>query len=643
MIKTKALLILFLTIFFHPTVAHSIQWQSIRDGSFKVLPQTDDILNIEWSPAWLNEANAEEIYLINNNGELVEKIKIPKDSDTGKRSINIHKAFSPYKLVIPGYSFRNYKVIHSAQTISLFEPNKLHASVDIPNQAVTFFKSAKNSKTYFSGKYYSGANKIILERLSDKFTTSLDLISHEKYEEYNSKLLPVSNTDEIWKVSFNRSGKVAFWLDGSENLFSLSADNLNAVLEPEAYTEILLTDEIVGLSPDIGVALPYFFPPSYSHSIIDSLNLKSASFYSFVDVIYKEPNRESEFRKLYLDKFDIKNSITLLAGSQRKAVLEADTEALNGLTKWTEDSLLLGNNANHYIAFADEPNLNFNSYEEFSNYFELMLAHLKSRPKIFQSGIKVAVPASSRFIDGPFRTSSHTRLGIDWAQRLLDQHSEDIQAIAWHEWMNRNLYATRRYQDSIQAAAELVGLDKNGRPKKALLIDQTNISSGNSTSPYEQDTHFAALWWASVIINSSQNGLLEMLNWFHLADEPDHMKGLIAVSNDGQISLKPVAKAHIFLTENWLKHVKKLENSSFEVDVLHTQEQDDQQLIGVNKSTRNHQMTIKLNAACPSSLHIKILDTSSNVHTAASSCVDNTLHFMLPEQSIFRAEWKKQK
>ncbi len=642
MIRIKALLLFLLAATTHPVFAQQVHWQSIRDGSFIILSQAEDSLTIEWKDAWLSDANAEEVYLINSNGELAEKITIDQSNSSGQYKMKVSEKSSPYKLIIPGYSFRNYKISHGERTLSLFEPNKVHFSADIPRQTVIFFKSPENSNVQFSGKYHSGARKITLKRLSDNFTVNLELQNYDDYQKFNSIQLPSSNADEVWQVTFNSSGKVAFWLDGAENLFALSPTQLQPVNLPDAYTAVVLTDLTVGSSPDIGVALPYLTPPSNSHAMLDSLHIKSASFYSFVDVITQDPSRELEFRTLYDDKFNIKNNITLLAGTQRKAVLEANTEAFNALSLWAEDSTRLDHRANHYIAFADEPNLNFGSYEAFSSYFSAMLSHLKNTPNFATSAIKVVVPASSRFLDGPFRPAAKSRLGIDWARRLLAEHNADIQAIAWHEWMTRNLYATRRYQDSIRAAADLVGLDSNGKPKKALLIDQTNISSGNSVSPYEQDTQYAALWWASVIINSSQDGLLEMLNWFHIADEIDHKKGLIAVSDKGQLQLKPVGKAHAFLTENWLKNVKKTENTSFEVDVLHSQNSSNNQLIGVNKSTRKHHMTVKLNKSCPAVLRLRILDAESVIHHVDYSCTGDSLSFNLPEQSIFKAEWKSE-
>lgn len=640
--KIKILFLFLLTALFHPAFASQVHWQSIRDGSFLVFPENEDTLSIEWKDAWLSNANDEEIYLINNNGELTKKVKINKNSSSGKYQIHIIKKNAPYKLIIPGYSFRNYKVSHSKETHSLFEPNKLHFSVDIPHQAIIYFKSPKNAEVTFSGKYHSGVRKITLQRLSDNLTINLNLKNHSDYPKFDSTQLPSSATDEIWQVSFSNSGKIAFWLDGAKNLFALAPTQLDPVSLPVAQTQIVLTGLASGFSPDIGVALPYITPPSHSLALLDSLHIKAASFYSFVDVITKNLEREQEFRSLYDQRFKIKNNITLLAGTHRKAVLEANTETLNGLTLWTEDSLRLDPTANHYIAFADEPNLNFSSYQEFSNYFSSMLSHLKGLPNITQSGIKVAVPASARFLDGPFRSSAQSRLGIDWTKRLLAEHDSDIQAIAWHEWMTRNLYATRRYQDSINAAAKLVGLDGNGRPQKALLIDQTNISSGNSVSPYEQETQYAALWWASVIINASQTGLLEMLNWFHIADELDHQKGLIAVSEQGELRLKPVAKAHAFLTKDWLKEVKKVENSSFELDILHSQDNDRNQLIGVNKSTRKHQLNIHLTQSCPTALQLSIFDAESVIHDTEYNCIGNTLSFNLPKHSIFKANWRSE-
>jgi len=158
-----------------------------------------------------------------------------------------------------------------------------------------------------------------------------------------------------------------------------------------------------------------------------------------------------------------------------------------------------------------------------------MARQVRSDPANAKAGVRIAMPATSRFVNGPFADNAVDKRGIDWARRLLAESGEQIDALAWHEWMIRDLLATRVYRDSVRRAAELVGLDAKGRPRKALLLDQTNLSSGSSLSPYDQETHFASLWWTSVVINSAQDGLLDMLNWFQAADEPTYPKGMVRV------------------------------------------------------------------------------------------------------------------
>ena len=132
-----------------------------------------------------------------------------------------------------------------------------------------------------------------------------------------------------------------------------------------------------------------------------------------------------------------------MAGKYRRAVLHATRKSFEGLHLWLQDSLQLPPGGIHYLAFADEPNLNFPSYESFAEYFSAMLSYLKQQPDFTHSGVKVAVPASSRFLHGPMRDDAYRRRGIDWAARLLKQHGEDIDAIAWHEWMVFNTVSIR--------------------------------------------------------------------------------------------------------------------------------------------------------------------------------------------------------
>src|SRR5690606_5426120 len=146
--------------------------------------------------------------------------------------------------------------------------------------------------------------------------------------------------------------------------------------------------------------------------------------------------------------------------------------------------------------------------------------------------------------------------------------SDRMDALAWHEWRVRDLLATGRNRQSVAAAARRVGLDDHGRPRTKLLLDRDNVVCGAVLSPGEQVRHFAALWWASVVINSSQDGLLELLSWLQAADEPDYPKGMLRMDESGSFQPKPVAQAQALIARHWLPQVQELANDAFEVDAL---------------------------------------------------------------------------
>ncbi len=188
---------------------------------------------------------------------------------------------------------------------------------------------------------------------------------------------------------------------------------------------------------------------------------------------------------------------------------------------------------------------------------------------------------------------------------MLAEHEPLIDALAWHEWFIRDLRATEWYRYSVRQAADLVGYTPQGRPRKALLIDQTNLSSGNTVSPYEQETRFAALWWASVAIQASQDGLLDMLNWFLLADDDHHFKGLLKLEAGDRYSLRPVGQAMVFMLEHWGDQVLKLDNDAFEIDALAMRSGVRMNLLGVNKVARNQQVRFDLDGTPCSGLDLR--------------------------------------
>jgi hypothetical protein len=172
-----------------------------------------------------------------------------------------------------------------------------------------------------------------------------------------------------------------------------------------------------------------------------------------------------------------------------------------------------------------------------------------------------------------------------------------------------------------------------------LLLDQTNLSSGSALSPYDQETHYTALWWASVVINASQDGLLSMLNWFQAADEPPYGKGMVRIHDDGRFELKPVGLAQQFIARHWLPQVLQLDNDAFEVDVLAMAGDKQRALLGVNKGTRLQRVDLS-GARCPlNQSALRFFGADNRSSDASFSCENGRVRFELPGQTLFALNW----
>jgi hypothetical protein len=619
--------------------AAPMQWGDLRDGSLYLQTDRPDSVTVRWVPAWQAEANEEHIYLLDGQGKLQGERLIKASETRGSQSWPLLPGAASYRLEIPGYSFRSYRVEHDDKTVALFSPAKVHFSVETGNGDELFFKVAPGEHAVLNGKYHGGVNALQAQRMDDGQQLSLALKPYRAYWQFDQVALPVSDQPQVWRLRLQGSGKAAFWLDGTANLFAQNPQQLQPLREEPGQVRLTLHDKVLGRTPDLGIALPNLMPPAASYAALDALKPSAASYYSYVDVTAKNARFEDPVRQLYQTRFGIRQDITLLAGTGRRADLRADVQSNNGLEAWLAGTRALGGQGTHYIGFADEPNLNYSSYEDYRAIFVSMARQVRSDPANAKAGVRIAMPASSRFINGPFTRNAADKRGIDWARRLLSESADQVDALAWHEWMVRDLLATRVYRDSVRRAAEVVGLDAKGQPRKALLLDQTNLSSGSALSPYDQETHYTALWWASVVINASQDGLLSMLNWFQAADEPPYGKGMVRVHDDGRFELKPVGLAQQFIARHWLPQVLQLDNDAFEVDVLGMAGDKQRALLGVNKGTRLQQVDLS-GARCPlNQSALRFFGADNRSHDAPFVCENGRVRFELPGQTVFTLNW----
>ncbi|WP_223460080.1 hypothetical protein [Pseudomonas sp. GL-RE-19] len=619
--------------------AATMRWADIRDGSLYLQTDRPDSLTVLWAPVWQAEANEEHLYLLDGQGKLQSERLIAANEPRGSQRWNLAPAAASYRLEIPGYSFRRYTVEHDDHTVALFAPAKVHFSAEPRDGDELYFKVAAGEHAVLAGKFHGGVGALQAQRVSDGQQLSLSLKPYPAYWQFDKIELPVATTDQVWRLHLRGSGKVAFWLDGTANLFAQNPQQLKPLREDEGQTRLTLHNDVLGKTPNLGIALPYARLPDSSFAVLDALHPQAGTYYSLVDIMATRPHYEDVFRRLYQDRLGITQDITLLAGRQRQAYLRADTTSNAGLDAWLAATRALGGKGTHYIGFADEPNLNYPDYASYQRIFNSMAWQVRSNPDNAKAGVRIAMPASSRFVNGPFVDHAADKRGIDWARRLLAESGDKIDALAWHEWMVRDLLATRVYRDSVRKAAELVGLDAQGRPRKALLLDQTNMSSGASLSPYDQETHYASLWWASVIINASQDGLLDMLGWFQAADEPEYPKGMLRVLGEDEFELKPVGLAQQFIRQHWLHDVMRLENDAFEVDVLAMSAGHQRSLLGVNKGSRLQRVSLA-GTQCPLAQgSLRYFGADNRSRDASFKCLEGHINFDLPGETLFALSW----
>jgi len=617
----------------------SMAWTGIRDGSLYLQTDRPDSVTVRWVPAWQADANSEHLYLLDGQGRLTGERLIQADQIHGEQQWPLMPGAASYRLEIPGYSFRRYTVEHDARTKALFAPAKVHFSAETHDGDELYFKVAAGEKAVLAGKFHGGVRSLQARRVGDGKQLQLNLTPYPAYWQFDQLALPVADVEQIWRLHFQGNGKAAFWLDGTANLFAQDPAHLQPLRQDPGQVHLKLHANVLGPTPRLGIALPYVLPPPSSYAVLDALKPQAASYYSLVDITAGKPDYEDRFRRLYQDRFGITRDITLLAGSQRQADLRADRVSTSGLQAWLKATRALGGKGIHYLSFADEPNLNYADFATYQQLFQSMAEQVRALPANASAGVRIAIPASSRFTNGPLAENAANKRGIDWARRLLAQYGDQIDALAWHEWMVRDLLATRVYRHSVRQAADLVGLDSQGRPRKALLLDQTNMSSGSSLSPYDQETHYASLWWTSVVINASADGLLDMLNWFQVADEPQYPKGMVRVLDNERFELKPVGLAQQFIQQHWLDQVLRLDNDAFEVDALAMATGKQRSLLGVNKSTRAHQVSLDGVACSQAKADLAYFGPDSHIRSAPFNCQAEQIQFLLPGETLFALNW----
>lgn len=618
-------------------VAGATVWSNIRDGVVHVavaesleLPVT---VSVAWKDVWISESQEDHFFIQKPDGSLLDRHILNRDNTPGQITYRLEQPGN-YRLEVTGASFRNITVAVPAGVKSMLEPVKVHKSVELPRNGQLFFRVPAKQSFSFAAKNYGGVKSFLLTNSGNEDSFTLDCREHVYYSEFDRKKFAAQENPTIQQLSWDGKGKVAFWLDGVANLFTQRPGDFFELKPGEVEIQVRIDRGVIGPTPALGVAFPFIAPPAAAAQIIDHWQLSAASHYVFVDYYQREENRGVDFKEQYERRFHLLKDNAIFGITGRKMVFSSMDKVAETVLDYLASSARSAD-CETYFAFADEPNLNYGSYGQYARQFGRIAAEIKSHPNPKINHVLLATPQSSRFLNGPTRSGAEKRRGYDWAEKLIQDYGQYIDALSWHEWLVRDLIDTGRYREAVEKAYGLVLKYRNRFTREpALIIGQTNISSGPTLSPYENDTFFAALWWTSVVIQSSLPGKLQQLVWFKVEDDKVYKKGLLAIENGIPVE-KPVAGAMAFINRNLGKWVLPVQQEHPELDLLATLSDDKKRLmvLGVNKSSRPQFLQISLPFSCTDGTAASLNETGSQ--EIDYTAVEAGMGFRLAGETIF--------
>lgn len=621
----------------------------IRDAKIYIRPMEHDELVVKWENVYTADANDETLWVQDSRGNLVTRIDIYETDDI-KGSFRIPlKPYEVYTVSVPGYSYRNYSLTFNDSSTWLLEPVKLQFMGFLAENAQFYFKVMPGEQAYFCMKDYNrgaveGPYGATLHRLDDDKIIDVVLDQQTYYYEHQKVPLPVEQQEQSYRVQLKGRGRAAFWLDGIPNLFTDRLSWYNRIIPDN--NEILLNfpettpQNYKGHIPLVGHYMPYAEIPANAKTLLESLKAQTANIYTFCDVMNRDPNWENKFKEYMSQGLKLERDYTILAKSGRIAVMDFENDPIvrSGVDAWIRNIARINDGKEHFIAAADEPNLNYPDYETYEKHFVAFARYVKAHPLTAQAKIKVVSPASSRFDHGTTVDDSYSRKGYNWAWKIVNLYPDLVDAIVWHDWTVRGLLNLRQYQTAIEKAWSLQG----GRRK--LAIEQTNTSGGQSVSLYDQNTEFATVWWSSVFINCARTGKLDDLMWFPIADEIDHPKGLLFTNyQTGEFSMKIVGEFHKWLMK-WVygstnSRVYEMLQPHIEVDVVNWKDTEagvDRDLtMGVNKSPRQYTIHFASHTLNHAKDYIEFFHPNGTSSVVAPQYEEGNLKLVVPANTVF--------
>lgn len=620
-----------------PAQASNTTWATLRSGKLHMTRADTAILNIgvTWTNAYIAESTQDTLYYQSSTGSTIRTDLLTAASG----SLNIAMSGTGHQMLnIPAAGYRAFSVVIPNAYKSMFEPTKVHQCMSIAAAYEVYFSVPASTAFTLGGKYYGSGNvtAITIVNVADELdTATLNLnAGYTEYADYDTSAISSTGSTRIFKMTFTGSGRVAFWVDGIPNLFAKTQADLFSV-SYGAGTSTITVGATAGVVPVIGATLPYETLTSQAQAVAVDLDMTGTSRYHKQTHLTNNPSHDVSFLALA--------ETTLGLSAYQSSVRDDPTiiASTSSVVSFYETYM----NARHdsgylqttYMAFADEPNLNYTTLSTFNDEFATIATAIKNNANPDVASTLIGFPQSSKFINGPNTSSPDTRRGYDQAAWGLQNHYTKFDAITWHEWMVRDLISTPWYYDSINAAYTLGQTYKpQGGTDKKLIISQTNMMSGDSTSTYEQDTFYASLWWASVVAQSTRTGKLNALIWFLLYGDTNHGKGM-ATANDAGCVDKIVAQSQKFLAAHMGTTALTTTSNHPEVDMAGTLTAGGLlKVFGVNKGPRAQTVTINLPSTVAAMNRYNL--TSGGLSNSSINVNNSTLTISVAAETIFALE-----
>ena len=586
------------------TTSDSTVWQGLRSAVIYVrVPEAgvqNEPITVSWAPAWISDSQRERLYWYDPTGKLLQRVEIEKNQPRGNVRLRLPNGSGDYRLVIPGYSFRRYRVSVPNTYKSVMAPEKLHFSMEV-DAGQTFWTGALSATT-INLKSHRNTAAIDLSAQTGE-TKTLTHSASLKYRDHNSISLDFG--DRQAEITITDGGKFSFWIDGAPNIFAQSAHQWFEPHWRDGEAVFSISSNVIGKTTEIGTYTEFAPLPNGLIQLLRDIRPSIVHSYIFEDVMAKHVARDNANNRALLN-LGVEHTYGLLSRTTRDSLPRSTSASVQFLDNYIRRRFAEGLPL-HTIAFVDEPNLRYRSYEAYEAYHLALAATIRELNAALNLEIKVAAPESSRMVNGPTNEPRRFQSGIEWTEKLLSRHWDTVDVISWHMWQYRYLETLDQFAETIKDVDALntrLAREAGSEPK-ALSISQTNLGSGPNTSTYQQNTHYAALWWASVVAQSVNTGSLDSLIWFKAVDEGPYGKGLMDY-RDGKLVRKPIANAMAFINEALLPNTLEAASSAHEVDLAATMSASgDMKLLCVNKSRRTY--SVYLDAADKQFEHMELL------------------------------------